>query len=92
MRYWQAWMACGLLISLTAAAEADIYRWDKCSRALTRQPIVALYDILTASRKHVQSRFLRVGVWFGDSNWMGNSTAAISVTYFKRPRTKLTSS
>jgi uncharacterized protein YjbI with pentapeptide repeats len=28
MKYWQAWMACGLLMSLPAAAQADIFRWD----------------------------------------------------------------
>ena len=28
MKYWQAWMACGLLMSLPAAAQADVYRWD----------------------------------------------------------------
>ena len=28
MTYWQAWMACGLLMSLPAAAQADIFRWD----------------------------------------------------------------
>jgi hypothetical protein len=28
MTYWQAWMACGLLMALPAAAEADIFRWD----------------------------------------------------------------
>jgi uncharacterized protein YjbI with pentapeptide repeats len=28
MRYWQAWIACGLLMSLPAAAQADIFRWD----------------------------------------------------------------
>ncbi len=28
MTNWQAWMACGLLMSLPAAAQADIFRWD----------------------------------------------------------------
>jgi hypothetical protein len=28
MRIWQAWMACGLLMSLPAAAPSDIFRWD----------------------------------------------------------------
>src|SRR5688572_7252822 len=28
MKYWQAWMACGLVMSLPAAAQADIFRWD----------------------------------------------------------------
>jgi hypothetical protein len=28
MTYWQDWMACGLLMSLPAAAQADIFRWD----------------------------------------------------------------
>ena len=28
MTHWQAWMACGLLMSLPAAAQADIFRWD----------------------------------------------------------------
>jgi hypothetical protein len=28
MTNWQAWIACGLLMSLPAAAQADIYRWD----------------------------------------------------------------
>src|SRR5687767_7641393 len=28
MTYWQAWMACGLLMILPAAAQADIFRWD----------------------------------------------------------------
>jgi hypothetical protein len=28
MRYWPAWIACGLLVSLPAAAQADIFRWD----------------------------------------------------------------
>jgi uncharacterized protein YjbI with pentapeptide repeats len=28
MTHWQAWMACGLLLSLPAAAQADIFRWD----------------------------------------------------------------
>ena len=28
MTNWQAWMACGLLMSLPGAAQADIFRWD----------------------------------------------------------------
>ena len=26
--YWRAWIACGLLMTLPAAAQADIFRWD----------------------------------------------------------------
>jgi hypothetical protein len=28
MKYWQAWMVCGSLMSLPAAAQANIFRWD----------------------------------------------------------------
>jgi hypothetical protein len=31
-RNWQAWLACGLLMSLPAAARADIFRWDNYER------------------------------------------------------------
>jgi uncharacterized protein YjbI with pentapeptide repeats len=54
MKYWQAWMACALLMCVPAAAQADIFRWDNAQQIPGTQGVTPGPGIDLSSRNTAQ--------------------------------------